>query len=643
MNNSNNNIFGDSNNTSLPQNGNSTGASLSPQSSNLVNSANSSNMNTNNVFDSSLIVNPTQLNQGTSSVQPQSNINSQMNNNISNNNINPILVDPLPTNNVNTQSTVQPNLNMNGSDLFQNSNPIEVNSTLQPSNSVNSANSSIVNTNNVLDSSLIINPTQLNQGTSSMQSQNNVNSQISNNGNINPIFVDPLPTNNVNTQSTMQSNLNMNGSDFSQNSNPIEVNSTLQPSNSVNNTNSSTVNTNYGFETNSTVNPIQQNQDTSLIQSQNNVNSQINNNVSNSNISSSSVSPLSANNVNQVDDGELLKAFIGNNYEKITTRSFNFAGFFFTTLYMFYRKMFGYGLLVFLLNFIVLNVINNFVVTLAFNVVVGLLVNKIYLSYAKKKIAVIKTSNSQKSIEELKSICSTKGGTSVGQIFLGLVAELGIAFVLIFVMTLIGIGSFIGGLFNFGNWNITTIQNGSKSGTLVENVYVNGYSCLGSKCSVTIENVDGNSEDYSLGIDNSDFFSKLGDYKDYIKLNIYYNQKGNDKTIVDYKIFLKSSDEDITSVKTENELRDKIGLYSIGTHTDSLTLKAIGTTGFGYDNDNSYTYTEYTFVDDKNNEYEMKYINNGDTLDLTEGQKYNVTFEVSEGTFDYEFTIKSIN
>ena len=39
----------------------------------------------------------------------------------------------------------------------------------------------------------------------------------------------------------------------------------------------------------------------------------------------------------------------------------------------------------------------------------------------------------------------------------------------------------------------------------------------------------------------------------------------------------------------------------------------------------------------------MKYINNNDTLNLTEGQKYNITFEISEGTFDYEFIIKSIN
>ncbi len=637
MNDSNNNIFGDSNNTSLPQNGNSIGGNLSPQSSHSVDSVNSSPVNTNSILDFNLMTNPSQLNQNTPSIQSQNNVNSQTNNNVSNNNINSIPLDPLPTSNANIQSTMQPNANMNSNILSQNSNSIGFDLMSQSSNSINSTNTSMMNTNNVLDPNLIINPLQLNQNTPSVQPQSNINSQMNNNvfnNNISSIPINPLPTNNVNAQPIVQPNLSMNGSDFSQNSNPIEGNSTLQPSNLVDSANSSTVNTNYGVEANSAVNPLQLNQNTSSVQPQNNVNSQINNDVS-SNISSTSV--------NQGGDDELLKAFIGNNYDKITTRPFNFAGFFFTTLYMFYRKMFGYGLLVFLLNFIVLNVINNFIVTLAFNVAVGLLVNKIYLSYATNKIAVIKTSNSQKSIEELKSICSTKGGTSVGQIFLGLVAELGIALIVLFVMTLIGIGSFVGGLFNFGNWNITTIKNGSKSGTLVENVNVNGYNCFGSKCSVTIANDDGNSEDYSLGIDNSDFFSKLGDYKDYIKLNIYYNQKGNDKTIVDYKIFLKSSDEDITSVKTENELRDKIGLYSIGTHTDSLTLKAIGTTGFGYDNDNSYTYTEYTFVDDKNNEYEMKYINNNGTLDLTEGQKYNVTFEVSEGTFDYEFTIKSIN
>ena len=71
MNNSNNNIFGDSNNTSLPQNGNSTGTSLSPQPSHLVNSANSSTVNTNYGVETNSAVNPSQINQSTSSMQSQ--------------------------------------------------------------------------------------------------------------------------------------------------------------------------------------------------------------------------------------------------------------------------------------------------------------------------------------------------------------------------------------------------------------------------------------------------------------------------------------------------------------------------------------------------------------------------------------------
>ena len=109
-----------------------------------------------------------------------------------------------------------------------------------------------------------------------------------------------------------------------------------------------------------------------------------------------------------------------------------------------------------------------------------------------------------------------------------------------------------------------------------------------------------------------------------------------------YKIYLKSNNEDISSIKTENELRDKIGLYSIGTHTDTFTLKKIGTPGFGYKDNVPYTYTTYIFVDNQNVEYEMKYINSNGTLNLTVGNKYTVTFEVTENTFDYEFNIKSV-
>lgn len=419
--------------------------------------------------------------------------------------------------------------------------------------------------------------------------------------------------------------------------NPQTVNPTTQPQ--VNNINS--------IPQNNNINPVSQNSFQS-----NNVNPMPQQNVG------STSQPT--NNSASTNDEELLRAFIGNNYEKITTRPFNFAGFFFTTFYMFYRKMFLYAILLFLVNLVVLNVINNFIVTLAFNVAVGFLVNKIYLFYAKKKIDKIKFQNQQKDINELKGLCSAKGGTSVGKIFLGFLAEIGIAFVVLFVMLIAGIGGMVGSLFNPDNWNITINGNeinnndtdngtnnstSTKDATLVEDVTVSGYSCFGLKCNVSIEE-SGNYVDYVFGASNVDLFNVLDDYSDYIKVNIYYTQKGSEKTIVDYKIYLKSNNEEITKqVKTEDELRSKIGLYSIGTHTESFTLTEVGMTGFGYKDDKSYTYVDYTLVDSKNNEYEMKYIipDGSKGLDLVEGNTYTITFEVAEDTFGYEFYIKSVN
>ena len=84
------------------------------------------------------------------------------------------------------------------------------------------------------------------------------------------------------------------------------------------------------------------------------------------------------NYANPLSDEELLRYFVGNNYDKITKRPFNFAGFFLGTLYMFYRKMFLYALILFTGSLIISSVINNYFISLLFNVLVGLLVNKVY-------------------------------------------------------------------------------------------------------------------------------------------------------------------------------------------------------------------------------------------------------------------------
>lgn len=228
----------------------------------------------------------------------------------------------------------------------------------------------------------------------------------------------------------------------------------------------------------------------------------------------------------------------------------------------------------------------------------------------------------------------------------GFVVVILVAFVTLIAMALFGIGGFVSDLFKLDEWNISLNGNdkdnssSKEKGTLVEDVVSNGYLCYGSKCTITIETPDG-STDYTIK-DDSELFRSLSDYKDYIKVNIYYEQKEEEKTIISYKIFLKSNNKEISNVKSEDELREKIGLYSTGEHTDTLTLSEIGSTGYGFEDDESFTYTSYKFVSNKNIEYEMKYKNPKDNLNLVEGKKYKVTFEVTEGFMEYEYNIKSI-
>lgn len=375
-------------------------------------------------------------------------------------------------------------------------------------------------------------------------------------------------------------------------------------------------------------------------------------------------SPNSVSSTSQAEDEILLKAYIGNNYEKITTRPFNFAGFFLGTFYLFYRKMFLYGLLLFLINFILMSLINNIFVSLIFCIIIGLLINKLYLKFAKKNIAKIKLQNTQANQNSLIELCTTKGRTSFGNVFLGLLGEIVIAFVVAQLMLLMGFNNMFQNIFQFNNNenvtdNNTQEENQNKDSNtsdspssnetsndklekkLLEDVKISGYSCFTSNCTIMILDETG-TVNYSYKANNIDLFKSLNDYQDDVKVNIYYTQSEDKKTIVDYQLFLKSTNEDITNIKTQNELRKKLGLYSEGKHTEKMTLIEIGMTGSGFKNDAAYSYTDYTFKDSHNKEFEMEYINPQNPNDLIEGNQYTVTFEVVEGTFDYEYNIISI-
>lgn len=313
---------------------------------------------------------------------------------------------------------------------------------------------------------------------------------------------------------------------------------------------------------------------------------------------------------NAFEDNELLKAFIGNNYEKLTTRKFNFSGFLFSSLYIFYRKMFVLGLIIELVS----SIISNFypVAALLFAIVVGLTVNNMYLKYANKEIKKIKATNPGKSFEELKTICSKKGGTSGAGIFLGILISGAVA-------SALNIDS-INNITNPNNKN----NNNNSNQNVIENASIAGYTCINSKCTLTVNDQDGKTTDYT--IDENAIITKLSDYSKYINLDIYYN---DDNAITKYKITSKNNNEDISDVKTEEELIKKLGLYTIGTYTEKLTFKENG------------TFNSYIFINDKNLELEMDYPDSS-TSKLIENNKYTVTFEVTEGIFGYEYTIKEI-
>lgn len=313
---------------------------------------------------------------------------------------------------------------------------------------------------------------------------------------------------------------------------------------------------------------------------------------------------------NTSENNELLEAFIGKNYNKLTTRKFNFSGFFFSSLYMFYRKMFIPGLLISLAS----SIISNFypVATLLFAIVVGLTVNNIYLKYANKEIEKIKSANPGKSFEELKTICSKKGGTSGAGIFLGILISGAVASALN-----------IDSINNITKPNNTNNNNNSNQ-NIIENASIAGYVCINSKCTLTVNDQDGKTADCT--IDENAIITKLSHYSKYINLDIYYNE---DNAITKYKITSKNNNEDISNVKTEEELIKKLGLYTIGTYTEKLTFKEI------------VTFSSYIFVNDKNLELEMDYPNNT-TSNLIENNEYTVTFEVTEGIFGCEYTIKEI-
>ena len=334
----------------------------------------------------------------------------------------------------------------------------------------------------------------------------------------------------------------------------------------------------------------------------------------------------------QLDDDALLRSFVGPNYEKISGRPINFAAFFFSYIYMFYRKMYVYGIVALIIFFALMYFLPSSLMGLSLIINIALLLafNPIYMKYSKSKVEEIKNKKQGKSQTELMEITRNEGGVSTRNIFIAVGVSILIS------------GSFYAmGIANImkAAANKSTATQANKSSKTIENVILQGHSCINGKCTVTIEDANQNSQTYNLNLSNQDLFINLNRYSDYIKLNL---ELDSSDAIVGYKVYSKA-DNSLINASTEEEIRSTLGLYSLGSYNEKMTLKEIGTTGFGFKNDASYTYRNYTFVNEKGIELEMVYEIDEYELDLDEGTEYNVKFEVTEGIFDYDYKIKSVS
>ncbi len=118
--------------------------------------------------------------------------------------------------------------------------------------------------------------------------------------------------------------------------------------------------------------------------------------------------------IEQTPDEELIKAYIGKNYEKISQKSFSLPAFFLTSIYLLYRKLYIYTLIL-IIGSIVLSFIPliSLISSLLISIVLGLKFNEIYLEEVKRKVEIIKLENKTATKEELLDICSKKGGTNI--------------------------------------------------------------------------------------------------------------------------------------------------------------------------------------------------------------------------------------
>lgn len=138
-------------------------------------------------------------------------------------------------------------------------------------------------------------------------------------------------------------------------------------------------------------------------------------------------------------DEDYQKGYIGPNYEMIKNNKFSLPAFAFGSLYLFYRKLWLYAIILILINIFSLGYLDSntvYIVNLTISICLGIKFNSFYLNYTQKKVDEIKISNPDKTSTELLDVCKKKGGTLQVSTLIGITLAIFFATIIIILIAM---------------------------------------------------------------------------------------------------------------------------------------------------------------------------------------------------------------
>ena len=200
------------------------------------------------------------------------------------------------------------------------------------------------------------------------------------------------------------------------------------------------------------------------------------------------------------NDEEFRRVWMGKLYDKATTKKFNWSAFFFGGFYFFYRKLYLWGFLFFILS--VLPLINN--------IICGLSFYSLYKSHINKTLEQNK--NNVQSPNQLLDIAKAKGGTSAGSAIIAglLLFVVPVAIVAISLVNIFLIGNNVDTP-SQGNTNTNIGSNLTSETPVEENEYYNFYNDYNIEYNPANWQVDSDGDGLVRGNYNFGFMQSIED------------------------------------------------------------------------------------------------------------------------------------